>query len=194
MTAPREIGIPFGIPMVQAILRPVAPKTMTRRVAKRNACGRVQRGHRNWHVDDPEAVLACPYGQPGDRLYVREPWRTEARYDHLSPAALPADARIWYLADGEPAEPGAGRYRHARFMPRRFARIVLEVTGRKLERLQAISEADAKAEGARKGQLDDLEPPNHWRGFKWLWESINGPGSWEANPLVWAVSFTRITP
>lgn len=211
MKAPREIGIPFGVPMVRAILRQVSPKTMTRRVARLNAAGRVQRGSRNWHTDDPDALLACPYGQPGDRLYVREPWRTEARYDHLSPTALPANARIWYLADGEPTAPDVGRYRHARFMPRRFTRIVLVVTNRRLERLGGISRADALAEGIeiiggpacaspyrnyRKGAPGEMDMhcscPR--RSFMTLWESINGPGSWMENTLVWVVEFAPLAP
>ena len=70
-----DYPIIFSTPMVQAILGGV--KTQTRRIAKLNAAGRVARKGKNWHPDDPEVILACPYGQPGDRLWVRETWSAD---------------------------------------------------------------------------------------------------------------------
>lgn len=110
--------------------------------------------------------------------------------------------------DGFPLTWESYDWRPSIFMPRWASRILLEVTEVRVERLQDISEADAKAEGI----IPHVRGGWHWRehnpsdlddwdqfGFKTardaygaLWESINGPGSWEANPWVWAVSFRRL--
>lgn len=111
--------------------------------------------------------VLCPYGRPGDKLWVKEAWRTDLSLDPLNgteieKAAIRAGyptgwAPVEYEADGarrdwiehfngsEPNRPG--RYRHARFMPRWASRILLEITEIRIERLQEISEADAVAEG-----------------------------------------------
>lgn len=202
---PKETGLLFQAPMVRALLRDVDPKTQTRRVVKLNASGRVSRGGRNWHCEDPEAVLACPYGQPGDRLWVREKWAPDPPIDDswASTEWSGCGRRI----DGVPE-----RFHHPRFcnyaadwlhgpirwrpgihMPRWASRILLELTEVRVQRLQDISEADAMAEG--------IDPDgDEWRDccltprtpFLTLWESINGLGSWDANPWVWALSFRRI--
>jgi hypothetical protein len=87
-------------------------------------------------------------------------------------------------------------------MPRRACRITLEVTGVRVERLQDISEADAMAEGIEKtkhgfwskyGQSDVDGTYSPRASYRALWESINGPGSWDANPFVWCVEFKRVT-
>ena len=163
----------------------------------------------------------CPYGQPGDRLWVREAWRVPISLDDLSgkqiaEKCLDAGYRkpwcpIQYEADGarisekdwrefgpHPNTQVPGRYRHARFMPRWASRITLEVTGVRVERLQDINEADAIAEGL-------LRDGDGWRGapdlpwfaspvaaYRSLWESINGAGNWAANPWVWVVEFKRL--
>jgi hypothetical protein len=95
------------------------------------------------------------------------------------------------------------------FMPRWASRITLEVTGVRVERLQDISEADAVAEGIESRQVSDTN--SRWllygrdlsegklysttgdsrKSYRSLWESINGPGSWDANPWVWVVAFRR---
>src|SRR5678810_176772 len=89
----------------------------------------------------------CPYGVPGDRLWVREPWRTVEQYDHLPPRDVPRTAPIVYSDAGAPWDGISGRYRHARFMPRWASRILLEIISVRAERVQIISEADARAEG-----------------------------------------------
>jgi hypothetical protein len=97
--------------------------------------------------------------------------------------------------------------RLARFMPKEYARTYLEVVGIHVERLNAISEADAKAEGAEpydvKGlsaaEIDLLDAPlkdpatPYRNGFAMLWESIHGINSWATNPYVWVIEFKRIT-
>lgn len=94
------------------------------------------------------------------------------------------------------------RWRPSIHMPRWASRITLEVTGVKVERLQDISEADAMAEGivsAGDGNGFQLADTTHYMGaardsYASLWQSINGPGSWDANPWVWCVSFLRVSP
>jgi hypothetical protein len=78
----KERPILYSAPMVRGILDD--RKTITRRIAKLNASGRVTRAGKQWHPDDPDAVLACPYGQPGDRLWVRETWQV-ARHEPCLP-------------------------------------------------------------------------------------------------------------
>ncbi len=82
-----------------------------------------------------------------------------------------------------------GRIRIARFMPRWASRITLEVTAVRMERLQDISEEDARAEGAT---IQDAFEPYRF-AYKCLWESINGLGSWDENPVVKVISFKRVT-
>ena len=74
-------------------------------------------------------------------------------------------------------------------MPRAASRILLEVTAVRVEQLQDISESDAMAEGC---YTDPACPA--YDAYRSLWEQINGPGSWNANPWVWVVEFKRVTP
>ncbi|WBO23977.1 hypothetical protein [Sphingomonas abietis] len=150
-----------------------------------------------------------PYAK-GDRLYVREHWKARARMDDYAPRQLTMDpSRVAYLADGEPrgcplGEWSWGRHRQGMHMPRWASRLTLTVTDVRIERLTAISEADAIAEGIEKygygslwGWVDYLETnPNMTRchgdprkSFASLWESLHGPGSWDEDPLVVALTF-----
>ena len=89
-------------------------------------------------------------------------------------------------------------------MPYYASRILLEITDVRVERLQDISEADAKAEGVKRailgvnggifGQQIGQEPKPYRQPFAVLWQSINGPESWNENPFVWAINFKRIKP
>lgn len=159
----------------------------------------------------------CPYGDPRDhdRLWVREAWRVPDSLNassgfQIAEKCLGAGYRnpwcpIRYEADGTlnsrndwrefgstPGEATPGRYRHARFMPRWASRITLEVTGVRVERLQDISETDAKAEGAEATGYMATVGREHIAGFRLIWEHINGAGSWDANPWVWVVEFKRM--
>ena len=99
-----------------------------------------------------------------------------------------------------------GKLRPGMFMCRWMSRIQLEITGVRVERLQDISEADALAEGVDMGQMVtmpmspslpvavSLKPRSAVEAYAALWESINGPSSWESNPWVWAVEFKRLMP
>lgn len=183
----KERPILFSGAMVRAILD--GRKTQTRRVAKQFA-GR----------DDLDALLrrfprqeGCPYGNRGDRLWVRETWAQPAALDP-GPTVYRADYPACVPAGFENVPPAeAITWKPSIHMPRAACRLVLEVTGARVERLQAITEADATAEGVE----PILVPPDggscpYYEGFRALWGRINGAGSWDQNPWVWVVEFRRI--
>lgn len=207
----RERPILFSGPMVRAILD--GTQTQTRRVVKRqpitgewiqraDALSPGDTGFIYAMLRDSEnAVLPCPcpYGQPGDRLWVRETW---------NPAF--ADAAI-YRADyghrldlAPDYQPGGG-WKPSIHMPRRFSRLTLEITAVRVERVQDISPVDCAAEG-----LTDLEG-NPWApseagevtahgrdvlraGYWGLWDSLNAARGfgWTANPWVWVLEFAAV--
>ena len=156
----------------------------------------------------------CPHGQPGDRLWVREAWRITKKHDKTPPRDIPErKCTVFFEAGGSIANQSnglwqedpaysaidagglAGKLRPGIFMPRWMSRINLEITAVRVERLQYISEADAMAEGVRYGYgepFDAAHTISDRRRYQLLWESINGPGSWAANPWVWVVSFKRL--
>ena len=210
----KERPILFSGAMVRALLADA--KTQTRRVVKMESHQQIEQRDDGrdwpWMYDgerDADYWMACPYGQPGDRLWVREThapqadcWGSWERWTRGEGGPAPI---IRYAADAEKA-PFIERWRPSIHMPRWASRITLEVTGVRVERLQEISEADAKAEGADcltwsgiEGTAADLidwplkeVAHPHRNGFAVLWESINGPESWNANPWVWVVSFRRL--
>lgn len=155
---------------------------------------------------DNEIPLACPYGALGDRLWVREAWRTVKEADDTPPRDMDAAYRLWYEADAHADhhahQLGYGKLRPGMFMPRWASRITLEVTGVRVERLQAISPEDAIAEGIERHDDDGVTYYGPFNAgdcrpevaYRTLWELINGPGSWDANPCVWVVEFKRVQP
>lgn len=185
-----ERPIIFSAPMVRAIID--GSKTQTRRVAKLTVNGYVKEpgGNRRWHTADFDARLACPYGQPGDRLWVRETWRHVeggAVYDAVGGLMDAFDPETIYRADRPHA---LGPWKPAIHMPRWASRITLEITEVRIERLQDIDEKDAVAEGV----ANSLHTPGGRfarENFAHLWWAIHGDGSWESNPLVWVVEFER---
>lgn len=221
-----ERPILFSAPMVRAILD--GRKTVTRRavkpqpedgatlaflIQKPNAKGSCAHFA---HVDErgihsKELTLHCPHGMPGDRLWVREAWRTtgdDGRCDRMPPREIQPHA-VWYEADPLPfANPSnaplPGKLRPSMFMPRWASRIALEITDVRVERLQSISEPDAMAEGVeQRGEswrnylMPDAPEAGFncaYNSFRSLWQSINGAESWDVNPWVWAISFKRVTP
>lgn len=115
--------------------------------------------------------IPCPYGRPGDMLWVRETFGFPLR-------------QLTYKASWKVDEYGTEpRWKPSIHMPKDAARIWLEITDIGVERLQNITESDAKAEGV------EWEPFSYKDGFMTLWQSINGHDSWSANPWVWVVSF-----
>jgi hypothetical protein len=182
----KERPIIFSAPMVKAILP--GRKTMTRRIVKKNASGRVELGGKNWHVDDPNAVAACPYGKVGDRLWVREVWREFTN----SQGAVVA---IEYRADE--SNDDFFKWKSPLFMPRWASRITLELTEVRIERLQDITAGDCVKEGVYPHDVgDDFHAAiTAIAAFRNLWDSLypDKPAKrWESNPWVWVLEFKRI--
>lgn len=192
----RERPILFSGPMVRALLD--GSKTQTRRMVKHPALKDlsyiVHCGDGWWGDEEGDVQALCPHGQPGDRLWVRESWMDtsstgiESRDPHtlkLTRYAYMADTPAGSYADQCRKDFGL-KWKPSIHMPRAACRITLEITGVRVERLQDISDADARAEGM---PATVANSPRVW--FASLWESINGPGSWDANPWVWVVEFKR---
>jgi len=185
----KERPILFSAPMVRAILE--GRKTQTRRVVKISNPENAMRvefsstdfGVYRFDLYFPTHVRSetfpCPYGQPGDRLWVRETWR-DGIYDgpiYRADACKVTDEQL------------EGTWKPSIFMPRWASRITLEITDVRVERLQEISEEDAKAEGVlRSGQT-------FRQSFNDLWGTIHaadGPNGWSADPWVWVIEFKQI--
>ena len=207
----------MSAPMVRAILD--GSKTQTRRIVKVQPPVSVDRcasialmppaadgttHERRW-MPGMHAAQSCPYGQSGDRLWVRETWQgplldedqmIERQENELEAFKRPefcvyrATDEL-YAIDDDGNELG---WRPSIHMPRWASRITLEITGVRVERLQEISEEDALEEGITYNDLPNngLDPMQASTWFRGLWEEINGPGSWDANPWVWVIEFKRV--
>jgi hypothetical protein len=194
----REKPILFSAPMVRALL--AGTKTQTRRIMK-------PQPPLGWFRDEAEladdetwkllTLKMCPYGVAGHRLWVKEShaliWPGDGPPDDVR------DNRVEYRADTDgiarPAEwpmdcngPERPRWRPSIHMHRWASRITLEITAVRVERLQAITEADAYAEGVEHGSLSNVV-----ENYAMLWEKINGADSWDANPWVWVIEFRRVS-
>ena len=211
----KERPILFSAPMVRAIL--AGTKTQTRRIVKPQppfGCRYIINGALShalcqsidrpevWVPPTPRSVdhrLACPYGAPGDRLWVKETWRTYRSLDHCKPTRIRPMPALQFLADNgaNVARPDVeewGRTRVSIHMPRWASRLMLGITDVRVERLPAISDADALAEGVT------CDVGGNWanvgytprEAYRYLWEKIHGPGSWAAAPWVWVISFRRV--
>jgi len=204
----KERPILMSTPMVRAILE--GRKTQTRRVVNPQSM-----------FDGREAIVkrfpnqtGSPYGAVGDGMWCRETWRECGSIQNCDDS-IPSDGflcspdRCRYKADAE----WDGPWRPSIFMPRWACRLTLEVTAVRVERLQDITEDDARAEGIRQNGDDpatatyDLpEWGYHYltarNAFLSLWDSINAdrkdaktgerlPYAWRDNPWVWCISFRR---
>jgi len=222
-----ERPIPFSAEMVRAILD--GRKTQTRRNIKYTTehRGPINPAYLEAHKDHPGWKDICPYGQPGDLLWVREPFCAHwgappydapqsyriVTGDELPPIEqengdfyqpVPSDIMtIWYEAEGN--KPFHMEWKLPDEMPRWASRITLRITDIRVERLQDIPEDDARAEGAmwhdggtywHSGWRHDYSDvhADAYSSFERLWNHINGPGAWDANPWVWAISFERVKP
>ena len=260
----KERPILFSGAMVRALLN--GSKTQTRRVVKPTikGCGVGVYTHGPWLVvpfhteadGDPWTDIACPYGAPGDRLWVRETWAYNGQaWRNTGPEEKRREGYVTYAADNAKVTHYFGdgppllcpeqhlpkqrededefewlarkdeyitkyfrRMRPSIHMPRWASRITLDVTGVRVERLNEIIEADAKAEGitssvkwichnqyaprygapgvpcVRADEEKSIGEDFHETAaaaYRALWESINGADSWLINPWVWVVSFTR---
>lgn len=208
MTPIKERPILFSAPMVRAILE--GRKTVTRREVKRQAAlDCLAAGFEPAFLALPGNSDLCPYGKPGDRLWVRETWYCDHFEVQKGPYLQPVDmydldqsredGELVYAADGlAPYEQEQPTWKPSIHMPRWVSRILLEITAVRVERLQDISRADIRAEGLQcppELASDDVSPNyRDWYPAAWreLWESTGG--NWEANPWVWVVEFKRVTP
>ncbi len=215
----KERPILFSGPMVRAILE--GRKTQTRRAVKTDLVSYNLATCEEGPLDARQIKnqVKCPYGKPGDRLWVRENWYYYDKYESrnfcetrkipYSPDGVMPGAegfhlrRIRYEAtEGNPDPVSPWRIRPSIHMPRWASRITLEITGLRVERLNDISEADAVAEGVRymgegEGYEDYCLGPGTWctsakASFASLWVSINGSDSLSANPWVWVLEFKRL--
>lgn len=215
----KERPILFSSPMVRALLD--GSKTQTRRAFSDSTkfafdCA-ARIGEVSFFLEQNElgkndlgyVLDFCPCGKVGDRLWVRETFQPVFAdgFDHDSnpypnyktgygyAVTYPATDEIVEWIDGD--DNITSRCRPSIHMPRWASRINLEITGVRVERLNDISEADAKAEGAPSYEEGiDAPPPSdgeyswsYCASFKTLWESIKGAGSWQENPWVWVVEF-----
>lgn len=166
-----------------------------------------------WHhieADTPDTVMFTVSDfEAGQKLWVRESFQLDEVWNDCSIKNVPNDEVVFYPEDESSTGVvpfGWGRVRSSIHMPRWASRITLEVVNVRVERLQEISDLDALAEGvmSRKVSTGDARLPlqtvygtgteTDWAStaqdaFEHLWESINGPGSWEANPWAWVVEF-----
>lgn len=228
---PRERPILFSAPMVRALL--AGTKTQTRRILTNQPSPmevEAQYGpSRTFALEVGFCGERSRYGLPGDRLWVKETWRCwERETDRVDGIRFAADdafvpientkeaADLWCAARKEPIGHDM-TWRPSIFMRAWMARIRLQVTEVRVQRVQEITEEDARAEGLTPitkdggrtikygipdrdglpGTDDDGWPWSDWstdprEAFKRLWCRINGPESWEANPWVWAISFRRL--
>lgn len=161
---------------------------------------------RRWPVNaDGEHYWLRPRFSIGDRLYVREHWRTASVHDKTPPRDLHSKTIVEYVADNDNLT--VGKFRQGMHMPRWASRLTLIVTDVRVERLQDITNEDCIAEGVpvhpnenapRVGPTQDAFAREHGlishygASYRRVWEDINGNGSWDANPWVVAYSFRVI--
>ncbi|HBV6573000.1 TPA: hypothetical protein MD371_000417 [Klebsiella pneumoniae] len=214
----KERGMIFNGEMVRALLD--GRKTQTRRIIKDCTVGsdqiskfiQIEKKFIGCYPEDvPELIReCCPYGVPGDRIWVREAFRVHSRATDVATLVYKASERNSWTEQthrvpvavcNKPATPE--KWTPSLHMPRWASRILLEITDVRVERLNAISEEDATAEGVPPAGslLPDypgtfLTPKGDFAtakvAFQRLWESIYGEESWKANGWVWVISFKRV--
>lgn len=211
-----ERGMIFNAEMVRAILD--GRKTQTRRPIKWKQTRFTEIGEREdgskwpWSEDAEHACdfwHPCPFGAVGDRIWVREAFRVHSRATDVATLVYKASERNSWTEQthrvpvavcNKPATPE--KWTPSLHMPRWASRILLEITDVRVERLNAISEEDARAEGIIDGgclNCGEPEPcgcanpdPDATDAFAYLWQSIYGQASWNANPWVWVIEFKRV--
>lgn len=216
----KDRPILFSGPMIRALLE--GRKTQTRRIVKPQPNCKPHllvvrdRLSAMWGVPETHSneVVPCPYGQPGDLLWVRETWAMESNLcyqDVYDKPGNPLGPVRWHGNEEEGRWFDCPRYRASEpetllvtpddesgekmrwkpsiHMPRWAARLTLELTDVRIERVQDISEEDAQAEGVILRPTPVHRFADHRIAFTVLWESINGPTAWNLNPWVWALTF-----
>lgn len=162
----KERPIIFSSPMVRALIN--GTKTQTRRIAK-DQSGNVPSEN--------------PYGHAEDFLWVKESWKTLAKYDQLKPNLIPISAPVEFKVDqsANTEEGMSEKWRTPLFMPKRLSRLELEIINVRYEKLIECSQPDAIAEGVDSTELDPIGQ------YKRIWEDLHGIGSWHKNPWVWVI-------
>ncbi|MFZ2172245.1 MAG: hypothetical protein WAW61_21725 [Methylococcaceae bacterium] len=201
----KEFQINFSAPMIRAILE--GRKTQDRRI--------VGRSHLPWIENGIWKERRIPYGLAGDRLWVKEPWKTDKSLDDKQPSMF-CNSPIEYVATGDIEKHGAlfgntdGKIRAPINMPRWASRIDLAIADVRIERVQGITETNAIAEGAKRFAC---LPSKHAFGQDARWSMgtptrtdqcfgsaryafanqfsrINGKNAWYENPMVWVIEFS----
>ncbi|HEJ7022435.1 TPA: hypothetical protein SMF52_003713 [Serratia marcescens] len=220
----KERPVIFNSEMVRAILN--GRKTQTRRVINpqptlsertgfnwKGAAYGIGSTYRDTVRNFANCFKTCPFGQVGDRLWVRETFavlgnedgcpidwngnlikgdeKQAARIYKASCWQEPGNYGLWSIPDRETQYEGT--WRPSIHMPRWASRIMLEITAVRVERLNDISEEDAKAEGVKAGVCPGHEHMMHQVAFSELWQSIYGEESWRANPWVWVIEFKQVS-
>jgi hypothetical protein len=199
----RERGMIFNADMVRAVLN--GSKMQTRRIltphqAHAGECHPLESGHQ--HANSQSYYREwCPFGLPGDRLWVRESFYEHGRWQgggyDPEDSYFVSDKQVLYPADGiqRPAErkrEDFWRSRPSIHMPRWASRITLEITGVRVERLASVSNEDARAEGYPADRAADGGNSDPWLWFRDLWDGIYPEQSFKVNPWVWVIEFKRV--
>ncbi|MEB6283046.1 hypothetical protein [Klebsiella pneumoniae] len=202
MTKITERGMIFNGEMVRAILD--GRKTQTRRPIKWKQTRFTEIGEHEdgskwpWSEDSEHACdfwHPCPFGAVGDRIWVREAFRVHSRATDVATLVYKASERNSWTEQtrrvpvavcNKPATPE--KWTPSLHMPRWASRILLEITGVRVERLRSMSQDDARAEGV----IAASGPMEAGLAFRELWDSIYGEESWKANPWVWVIEFKRV--
>ncbi|EHE8113918.1 hypothetical protein J0R36_003651 [Salmonella enterica subsp. enterica serovar Adjame] len=208
-----ERGMIFNAEMVNAILS--GRKTQTRRPIKWKQTRFTEIAERDdgslwpWAEDcerGGDIWFACPYGEIGDRIWVRETWQvihdhidesSHVEYRTYAPSIPKEKDRYWHTVyaehfGDESREDRGFPWRPAIHMPRWASRITLEITDVRVERLRDLSEEDAKSEGIIPSAGGVLPGWEYRINFRDLWMDIYGTDNWEANPWVWVIEFKRV--
>ncbi|HCT5938909.1 TPA: hypothetical protein OT253_003339 [Klebsiella pneumoniae] len=202
MTKISERGMIFNAEMVRALLD--GRKTQTRRPIKWKQTRFTEIVEREdgskwpWSEDAEHACdfwHPCPFGAVGDRIWVREAFRVHSRATDVATLVYKASERNSWTEQtrrvpvavcNKPATPE--KWTPSLHMPRWASRILLEITGVRVERLRSMSQDDARAEGV----IAASGPMEAGLAFRELWDSIYGEESWKANPWVWVIEFKRV--
>lgn len=204
-----EKPILFSTEMIQAIRD--GRKTQTRRIVKPKYAARAQYASEKfgttWTADHDNCLIPAQYGLVGDLLWCRETWATLKVFDDLAPRDIPHGGARWpatYMKAWRGAAKHSedrGKWRPSIFMPRWASETSLLVTRVRIERLQEITEDDAKAEGVEpyeRPQNNAISTPwsvaSHRTTFVQLWDQINADRgyAWQSNPMVWVIDFKVI--
>ncbi|HCI5247753.1 TPA: morphogenetic protein [Klebsiella pneumoniae] len=209
MTKITERGMIFNAEMVRALLS--GRKTQTRRIIKPQPEATLSGSLSGKWLSRPlnglllpkieDITIHCPFGVVGDRIWVRETFQGPLfDYDLMDsyckdPTPFEKPEFCVYKADGVPAPEFYDAddelhccWRPSIHMPRWASRILLEITGVRVERLRSMSQDDARAEGV----IAASGPMEAGLAFRELWDSIYGEESWKANPWVWVIEFKRV--